>query len=153
MDMNKKIRPMMKMFAMITALCCCTGCMSYISWRHQSQNRANQNRYHEYVGEQAEKEQLLGTWRYCTNTFHGTKVPSQEQYTVSLFSDGTFTLLHQYWGNILFRFDREADGRWTNTNGTVTFQYSRKGAASLGALDLNQATNVFLLHDRKLKQE
>ena len=127
--------------------------MSYISWRHQSQNRANQHRYHECVGEQAEKEQLLGTWRYCTNTFHGTKVPSQEQYTVSLFSDGTFTLLHQYWGNILFRFDREADGRWTNTNGTVTFQYSRKGAASLGALDLNQATNVFLLHDRKLKQE
>jgi len=156
--------------------------IGYTNWRTSCRNKAAIEDYRDSVGTKAEEEILLGIWTWEKYIHRSKTQQERDKYKMALYADKTFTILHKYdTGGFLIKgiHYRVINGKWekigkgkiklhyewkkirfdniTNidnniTNNRFSIDSNKTNIDYKFIVDLNNANNIFISQDKKLKE-
>jgi hypothetical protein len=123
--------------------------------RWHDENKQNDSKYRQMLGEHAEERTLLGTWTITTTS--STKFEYKPLTELSLFSDGTYAMRRESMGTqIHFVAIRVQEGSWVNVApGIIEITPSEPKSITereAQAVDLTEWTNVFVQANNQIHE-
>lgn len=152
----------------IVILCLCNiGCnnlaIGYTNWRIMYRNKAAIENYCDSIGTKAKEEILLGIWTWDNNIHRSKTQKEPDKYEMALYADKTFTILHKYdTGGFVIKgiHYQVINGKWEKIGrGRIKLHYEGEKIqfdnnipGNTFTVDLYKTYNIFIHHDRKLKE-